>query len=150
MSAASRGRGSASVRASRGLASRRSTLHLAARVATRRPVSTACGVLARTWSATQLVRATALEPVEQARSDFERAHDRTGSWLLAPLKVLPVVGRQIRSVDALAGSTAEVTDVGVETMRSSRAAIDASSPAVRGGWRWSSSWVGSPARRTRG
>ena len=73
--------------------------------------------------ATKIVRATALVPVERARADFERAHDRTGSWLLAPLKVLPVVGRQIRSIDALAGSAAEVTSVGVSTMQASRAAI---------------------------
>ncbi|MGZ8762182.1 MAG: DUF4012 domain-containing protein [Acidimicrobiia bacterium] len=76
------------------------------------------------FGAAELVGATELEPLEQARSEFEQAHDRTGSWLLAPLKILPVVGRQIRSVDALAGSAAEVTDVGVETMRASRAAID--------------------------
>ncbi len=73
--------------------------------------------------ATELVRATALEPVETAHADFERAHDATGSWFLAPLEFLPVVGRQIRSIDALAGSAAEVTDVGVETMRASQQAI---------------------------
>jgi len=82
--------------------------------------------------ATQLVGAAALEPLEEARSKFERAHDHTGSWLLAPLKVLPVVGRQIRSIDALAGSAAEVTDVGVETMRASRAAVDEQQPGGPG------------------
>jgi hypothetical protein len=83
-------------------------------------------------SATQLVRATALAPIERARSDFERAHERTGSWFLAPLKFLPVLGRQIRSIDALAGSAARVTTVGAETMRSSRAAIDAQQPGGPG------------------
>jgi len=83
-------------------------------------------------SATDLVRATALEPVELARSDFRRAHSRTGSWILAPLKILPVVGRQIRSIDALAGSAAEVTDVGAETMRSSSVAIDSQEPGGPG------------------
>ncbi len=82
--------------------------------------------------ASKLVRATALVPVEQARADFDRAHDRTGSWLLAPLKILPVVGRQIRSIDALAGSAAEVTGVGVSTMKSSRAAIQGQQPGGPG------------------
>ena len=82
--------------------------------------------------ATRLMQATALAPIEQAQGDFARAHDRTGSWLLAPLRVLPVVGRQIRSIDALAGSAAEVTGVGVETMKSSRAAIDAQQPGGPG------------------
>jgi Protein of unknown function (DUF4012) len=82
--------------------------------------------------ATELVRATALQPVEAARADFQRAHDRTGSWLLAPLKVLPVVGRQIRSIDALTGSAAEVTDVGVETMEASRTAIQSQEPGGPG------------------
>lgn len=82
--------------------------------------------------ATQLVRAKALRPIEQARSDFERAHERTGSWSLAPLKFLPVLGRQIRSIDALARSAAEVTSVGVATMRASRAAIEAQRPGGPG------------------
>lgn len=82
--------------------------------------------------ATELVRATALEPVELARADFERAHDQTGSWFLAPLEFLPVVGRQIRSIDALAGSAVEATDVGAETMRASSDAVESQEPGGPG------------------
>jgi hypothetical protein len=82
--------------------------------------------------ATQLVGGAALEPLEQARTDFEHARDGTGSWLLAPLKVLPVVGRQIRSIDAMADAAAEVSDVGVETMHGSRRAIDDQQPGGPG------------------
>jgi len=82
--------------------------------------------------ATELVRATALGPVEFARSDFRRAHDRTSSWVLAPLKILPVLGRQIRSIDALTGSAAEASDIGIETMRASSRAIDSQQPGGPG------------------
>jgi hypothetical protein len=51
-----------------------------------------------------------------ARRRFERAHDRTGNPVLAPVPFLPVVGRQFRSVVALSGAAARVAGIGEEAM----------------------------------
>src|SRR5688500_10360883 len=49
------------------------------------------------------------EPLPELRVAAKRlaaAHDRAGGFVLAPLRVLPVIGRQLRSVDALSGAAA--------------------------------------------
>ena len=59
------------------------------------------------------------EPLPELRTAAARlgdAHDRAGGLLLAPLRVLPVVGRQLRSVDALAGAAAEIARAGVDAV----------------------------------
>lgn len=52
--------------------------------------------------------------LDHAGSLFARAEERSGSPVLAPVTVLPVVGRQVRSLNALAGAGAEVLDIAVE------------------------------------
>lgn len=46
-----------------------------------------------------------------------RSHDKLASPLLAPVRVLPVVGRQLRSADALAGAANQATAVAVDVLR---------------------------------
>jgi hypothetical protein len=63
-----------------------------------------------------LIRGKGLPNMRAAQAEFQRASDSAGSPLLAPFKVLPFVGRQVRSVDALASSASKVSGIGVETM----------------------------------
>jgi hypothetical protein len=73
---------------------------------------------------TELIRGKGLGQLEAAQRDFGRAHSEAGSPLVAPFKVLPFVGRQVRSVDALTGSAAHVVTVGAHAMRESRREVD--------------------------
>lgn len=52
--------------------------------------------------------------LEEGRFRFAAAAGATGSPALAPVRVLPVVGRQLASVDRLATSAAEVADVALD------------------------------------
>jgi hypothetical protein len=54
-----------------------------------------------------------LPDLRRARSRFDRAHARVSGPLVAPLRVLPVAGRQLRSVSALSGAATQVTDVAI-------------------------------------
>lgn len=46
--------------------------------------------------------------LEAAAEDFETAQSEVRSWLVSPLRLMPWVGTQIRSADALSGSAARV------------------------------------------
>lgn len=63
-----------------------------------------------------LVAARPLADLRDSASSFGRAHDRLSAVHLAPLKLLPVLGRQFRSATALAGAAAEVSAVGVNAV----------------------------------
>lgn len=65
---------------------------------------------------TELSRGAGLAEVRRAHADFDRAHDHARSWWVAPLRLLPVVGRQVRSVDALTAAAARVTEVSGDAM----------------------------------
>lgn len=54
--------------------------------------------------------------LRKAGEHFRSAEHRAGSFLLAPFEVLPVVGRQIRSLRALSGAGAEVISIGIEAL----------------------------------
>ncbi|HEX3393691.1 MAG TPA: DUF4012 domain-containing protein [Acidimicrobiales bacterium] len=54
-----------------------------------------------------------LPPLRHARGQFAKAHSRVTGPVLAPLRVLPFVGRQLSSVAALAGSATKATDAAI-------------------------------------
>lgn len=60
-----------------------------------------------------------------AAADFSDANGAVRSPVVAPLRVLPVVGRQLRSFDALTGAAAEVSGVGSEALVEVQSRIDA-------------------------
>lgn len=73
------------------------------------------------------------EPLPELRTAAKRfgaAHDRAGGLVLAPLRVLPVIGRQLRSVDALSGAAATVADAGVDAVERAGAVFE--DPAAAG------------------
>ena len=68
-----------------------------------------------------------------ATDAFSSAADAVDSPLVAPLKVVPVLGRQIRSVSALSGSAATTTEASLTAFEalSDVAAQDTSTPEAR-------------------
>lgn len=71
----------------------------------------------------QLIRGRGLPRMRAAQHQLEQARRASGSFALAPFEVLPWVGRQVRSVDALVSSGARVVRVGADAMQRSRAAL---------------------------
>ena len=63
-------------------------------------------------------------PLEDAAADFEAAHSRLDNPLLTPVRWLPVLGRQLRSVDASADSAGEAVRLAASALRRTRAAVD--------------------------
>ncbi|MCZ7525074.1 MAG: DUF4012 domain-containing protein [Acidimicrobiia bacterium] len=71
-----------------------------------------------------LVEGEGLEELRAARRDFERARERVRSPLVGPLRVLPVVGRQVRSVDALTAAAADVVAAGERAVEDAEALLE--------------------------
>lgn len=74
-----------------------------------------------------------LADLRTARDDFGAAHDAVANPLLAPVRILPVLGRQLRSVEALSGAAHEVSDAAVDALVEVRAVLDdpATGPVAR-------------------
>ncbi len=83
-----------------------------------------------TLTPTDVVRGQGADILAAAERDFARAHDRVDKPWLKPLEIVPVVGRQVRSIDALTGSARRVVAVGSDAMTRSRAQLSA--PVVTG------------------
>jgi hypothetical protein len=63
--------------------------------------------------AEQVAKQEPLPQLRLAARRFHAAHDRASGPVLLPLQVLPVVGRQLRSVSSLSRAAAGVADAGV-------------------------------------
>src|SRR4051812_12422477 len=79
-------------------------------------------------SPTGLVHGDGVDMLRAAHREFAAARREVRSPLVAPLKVLPVVGRQVRSVDAMTGAAAEVVDAGVNAIDGARAQLNMARP----------------------
>ena len=71
-----------------------------------------------------LLRGEGLPQMEAAGRSFSEAHDLAQSPLLSPLRILPVIGRQLDSVRSLTGAASTVAHAGVASLREFRSAID--------------------------
>lgn len=81
--------------------------------------------------ATALLRGDAAADLDVARAAFGDAHDRAASPILAPWRVIPLLGSNVSSVEALTGAAERVAAIGARTARDS-AAVVAASPADGG------------------
>lgn len=72
-----------------------------------------------------LIRGKDLPQLRRAEAEFDQASADAGSPVVAPLMVVPWVGRQVRSVRALTDGASTVVHVGVDAMNRSRAELDA-------------------------
>jgi len=73
-----------------------------------------------TLSANGLISGTPLAPLRSAEGSFSSAHGLLASPLLWPVDVLPVLGRQLRSVRDLALAAGQVCRIGVTTVNRSQ------------------------------
>jgi Protein of unknown function (DUF4012) len=71
----------------------------------------------------ELIRGKGLDRMKAAQDEFDQAASAGDSLFLKPFELVPVVGRQVRSVDALTTSASQVVDTGVEAMESSTARL---------------------------
>jgi hypothetical protein len=72
----------------------------------------------------ELIRGKGQGRLEAAQAEFDDAASAGDSLLLKPFMLVPYIGRQVRSVDALTGSAAKVVGVGVEAMSESTERLD--------------------------
>ncbi|AKL73969.1 Protein of unknown function (DUF4012) [Actinobacteria bacterium IMCC26256] len=81
-------------------------------------------------SAADVLRGEGLVEIRAANRDFTSAAHSSGSFFLAPFEVLPIIGRQLHSVQALAAAAASITQIGAGVTESAQRAVAV--PAVGG------------------
>lgn len=74
--------------------------------------------------ASAIVEGRLVPQLREARSHFASARNRVGGPLLLPARILPVVGRQLRSVHALSGAATTVADAGIAGMSDATSVLD--------------------------
>ena len=67
-----------------------------------------------------LLDGTALPALESARRDFESARDRARSPLLAPLRLVPLLGRQIDSFGSISAAAGKMAGISLEGAQAAR------------------------------
>jgi hypothetical protein len=65
-----------------------------------------------------------LPSLRVARSRFARAHRHLRSPFVAPVRALPVVGRQVRSVDAMSHTATKVAGTGIDAVTQAREILE--------------------------
>lgn len=75
-------------------------------------------------SPSDLIEGTGLETLAEAEQAFSDARDKVRGPFVSPLRALPVVGRQIRSVDAMSGAAAGVVSTGSIAIDEAQAELD--------------------------
>lgn len=65
-----------------------------------------------------------LHDLAEAAERFSDAHARADGLVLAPLRIVPVVGRQLRSVRALSSAAATIADAGAEAVDEAQEVLD--------------------------
>src|SRR5574341_825568 len=71
-----------------------------------------------------LVRGEGRGAVEAAEREFGEARDQAGSLFVSPLKIVPLVGQQVRSVDAQTDAAAEVVTIGLSAVTDAELAFE--------------------------
>ena len=72
-----------------------------------------------------LIDGRPLPDLRRAQVRLASGHRRLGGVVLAPVRVLPVVGRQVRALSALSGSAATVSDVTADSLSRARDVAEA-------------------------
>lgn len=74
-------------------------------------------------SAADVLRGEGLAEIRASNRDFVSAAHSSGSFFLAPFEVLPIIGRQLHSVHALAAAAASITQIGAGVTESAQRAV---------------------------
>jgi hypothetical protein len=70
-----------------------------------------------------LVRGEGREPLRKAGEEFSSARDLVRSPVVRPLSWVPLLGQQVRSIDAMTSGAADVVGIGERAIDSARAAL---------------------------
>lgn len=82
----------------------------------------------RSLSAADVLRGEGLTEIQAANRDFVSAADSSGSFFISPFGVLPILGRQLHSVHALANAAASITEIGAGVTESAQRAVAVPAP----------------------
>ena len=74
----------------------------------------------RTAGARALLEGRTVGRLERAADHFATAHDRLASPVLAPLRIVPIVGRQVRAMDAVSAAAERVAREGLAGVATGR------------------------------
>ncbi len=77
-------------------------------------------------SASDVVNRSATAPLHDAVRQFDSAHGFLHSVILAPLDIVPVVGRQLRSVQDLSSAAGQVASIGAGAIDRAHAVLESS------------------------
>lgn len=77
----------------------------------------------RDLHAADVLRGEGLGTLRAAQRSFADAHAAASSPFVLPLRFLPVVGRQVRSIESLAGAAATVTGAGADATAAAQRAV---------------------------
>ncbi len=80
--------------------------------------------LAQSNSLAQIIDGKGVDQLRKAESELRQGHDSLSSPIVAPLRILPVVGRQIDSALALSEASSEALDAGLDALAVVRKTID--------------------------
>jgi hypothetical protein len=75
-------------------------------------------------SPADLVQGKPLDDLREAQVKFSNAHDRISGALLAPARLLPILGRQVRSASALTAAASGVADLGIRAVADAKAVLE--------------------------
>lgn len=89
----------------------------------RRGLSAVNAAEARTAPA-DLLSGAPVQPLAAARRSFASAHRRLDHPFIAPLRLLPVAGRQLRTATAMVGAARTVSAVGADSVDRARVALE--------------------------
>lgn len=76
-------------------------------------------------SPAEIVDGEPLPDLREARQRFRSARSRLRNPLLTPMRIVPIVGRQIRSADALTGAAMVVTETAIDAIEQGRRVLRA-------------------------
>lgn len=86
--------------------------------------------LRSTMSPDTLLEGDDLGTLRTAKARFDAANGHATNPALAPMRLLPFVGRQVRSVDKLTGAASDVSDIAVRRITAARSVVDTTSVAT--------------------
>jgi hypothetical protein len=72
----------------------------------------------------QLMAGHGMRALHSARRDFARANGRMDAWYVRSARFVPIVGRQVRSAEALTGAAVTVLDTGIEAVDGAKARVE--------------------------
>jgi hypothetical protein len=83
----------------------------------------------RQFDPAELIRGKGIGKLRAAERDFAAASDSAGSGFVTPFEILPVIGRQVKSVRALTSGASTVVRTGVRAMEQSTKELDVTATA---------------------